>query len=79
MAVWDWEVRLPFNYTENFNVTSWYDGKKHVYNCYIDESGSPNIVHIATEDSSDHTGLEVKFGVKLSDISMWVEQNPSRL
>lgn len=66
--------KTPFNYTDNFNVTSWYNGRKHVYSCFIDETGSPNIVHIATEDSADHSGLEVKFGVKLSDISMWVDK-----
>lgn len=66
--------KTPFNYTDNFNVTSWYKGKKHVYNCFIDEQGSPNIMHVVTEDSSEHTGLEVKFGVKISDISMWVDK-----
>jgi hypothetical protein len=64
--------KTPFNYTENFNVTSWYQGKKHVYNCFIDEAGSPNIMHVVSEDSSEPNGLEVKFGVKIADISMWV-------
>ncbi len=66
--------KTPFNYTDNFNVTSWRDGKKHVYNCFIDAEGSPNIMHVATEDSTGHNGLEVKFGVKISEISMWVDK-----
>jgi hypothetical protein len=66
--------KTPFNYTENFNVTSWYAGKKHIYNCFIDEQGSPNIMHVATENSTEHNGLEVKFGVKISDIGMWVDK-----
>jgi len=64
--------KTPFNYTDNFNVTSWYHGKKHVYNCFIDETGSPNIMHVVSEDSNEPNGLEVKFGVKIADISMWV-------
>jgi len=64
--------KTPFNYTDNFNVTSWYHGKKHVYNCFIDETGSPNIMHVVSEDSSEPNGLEVKFGVKIADIGMWV-------
>lgn len=66
--------KTPFNYADNFNVTSWFAGKKHVYNCFIDETGSPNIMPVATENSTEHTGLEVKFAVKISDISMWVDK-----
>lgn len=66
--------KTPFNYTENFNVTSWYRGMKHIYNCFIDEAGSPNIMHIASELSKEHSGLEVKFGVKITDINMWVDK-----
>jgi hypothetical protein len=63
--------KTPFNYTDNFNVVSWHKGKKHVYNCFIDETGSPNIMHISTQDSNEHSGLEVKFSVKIADINMW--------
>lgn len=66
--------KTPFNYTDNFNVTSFYKGKKYVYNCFIDETGSPNIMQIAAVDTSDKNGIEIKFGVKMSDISMWVEK-----
>lgn len=66
--------KTPFNYTDNFNVTSFYKGKKYVYNCFIDEQGSPNIMQVAVEDSSEHNGLEIKFGVKSADIGMWVDK-----
>jgi hypothetical protein len=66
--------KTPFNYTDNFNVTSWHNGKKHVYNCFIDESGSPSIMHVVTQDSTEHNGVEIKFGVKISDIGMWVDK-----
>lgn len=66
--------KTPFNYTDNFNVTSFQNGKKYVYNCFIDETGSPNIMQIATADTTEQNGLEIKFGVKISDIGMWVEK-----
>lgn len=66
--------KTPFNYADNFTVTSYFGGKKHVYNCFIDSEGAPNIMHMATEDSTEHPGLEIKFGVKMSDISMWVDK-----
>lgn len=64
--------KTPFNYTENFTVTSWFGGEKRVYNCFIDEYGAPNIMHLATEPSREHTGVQVKFAVKIADISSWV-------
>jgi hypothetical protein len=66
--------KTPFNYTENFNVTSFYNGKKYVYNCFIDEQGSPNIMQVAVTDTVEPNGVEVKFGVKIADISMWVDK-----
>jgi hypothetical protein len=66
--------KTPFNYTENFTVTSFYNGKKYVYNCYIDEAGAPNIMQMAVTDTTEHNGVEVKFGVKIADISMWVDK-----
>jgi hypothetical protein len=66
--------KTPFNYTENFTVTSWFNGEKNVYNCFIDEAGSPNIMHVSASASTEHTGLEIKFGVKIADISMFVDK-----
>lgn len=66
--------KTPFNYTDNFTVTSWFDGKKNVYNCFIDEAGSPNIMHVSSSTSTEHAGLEIKFGVKMTDISMFVDK-----
>lgn len=66
--------KTPFNCTDNFNVTSWFEGKKHVYTCFVDEMGSPNIMHIVSEKSNGHSGLEVKFGVEVGKIDMWVDR-----
>lgn len=66
--------KTPFNYTDNFNVTSFQNGKKYVYNCFIDDTGSPNIMQIASVNTDEPNGLEIKFGVKISDISMWIEK-----
>jgi len=66
--------KTPFNYTDNFNVTSFQNGKKYVYNCFIDDTGSPNIMQITSVNTDEPNGLEIKFGVKISDISMWIEK-----
>ena len=66
--------KTPFNYTENFSVTSYFQGTKYVYNCFIDEAGSPNILPVINEGTTEHNGMEIKFGVKITDISMFVEK-----
>jgi hypothetical protein len=66
--------KTPFNYTENFSVTSWFNGKKFVYNCFIDERGSPNILPFGVENSTEPNGVEVKFAVKSADISTFVDK-----
>jgi hypothetical protein len=66
--------KTPFNYTENFSVTSWYEGFKHVYNCFIDGHGVPSILHFASEPSSEPNGVEVKLAIKANDISMFVDK-----
>lgn len=66
--------KTPFNYTENFTVTAWFDGVKRVYSCFIDEAGSPNILLMAAEASTEHAGIEVKFAVKAADISTFINK-----
>lgn len=65
--------KTPFNYTDNFAVTSWFNGKKFVYNCFISENSIPSIMLLASENTTEPNGVEVKLGVKTTDISKFVE------
>lgn len=55
--------KSPFSYTENFSVTAIKDSVKRVYSAFINENGVPSIVEMDTEESSEPTGVEVKFSV----------------
>lgn len=66
--------KTPFNYTQNFTVVSWWGGKRNVYSCFIDDKGSPNILQMNSEYSSEPNGLQVKFSVKHGDINSFVEK-----
>ena len=55
--------KSPFSYTDNFTVTAIKDGKKGIYTAFINESGVPSIAQMMEEDSSDPSGVEVKFSV----------------
>jgi hypothetical protein len=60
--------KTPFNYTDNFTVTSWFHGKKFVYNCFVSESSIPSIMLMAEENTTEPNGVEVKLAVKINDI-----------
>ena len=66
--------KTPFNYTENFAVTSWFGGIKYTYNCFVDENGGPSILLMAEEEATEHNGLMVKFAVKQEDIATFVSK-----
>lgn len=66
--------KTPFNYTQNFSVTSWYGGFKYVYNCFIDQTGVPSILQFDESKTDDENGVEVKFAVKSEDINTFVNK-----
>lgn len=57
-----------FAYSDQFTVTSWFDGKKSIYVAALDESdgGVINLIH--EEDSTEETGIEVSIAVRSSDV-----------
>lgn len=55
--------KSPFAYTDNFTVTAIKDGKKGIYTAFINESGVPSIALMMGEDTTDPSGVEVKFSV----------------
>ncbi len=60
--------KSPFSYTDSFNVISIWGGMSKSYTAFIDKSGTPSIVKIHEEESSEHNGIEVKFAVDKSDM-----------
>lgn len=59
--------KSPFAYTDNFTVSSYYDGTVHTYSCYQDELGEPNISKVSSRATKERNGLEIQFAVDLAD------------
>lgn len=59
--------KSPFSYTSNFNVTSYFNGKKIGYFCSKNERNIPTLFLLSEEDTELPNGLEVTFEVKSSD------------
>lgn len=60
--------KSPFSYTDSFNVTSIWGGMSKSYTAFIDKNGTPSIVKVHEEESSEHNGIEVKFAVDKNDM-----------
>ena len=55
--------KSPFSYTDNFTVTAVQHGKKGIYTAFINEQGVPSIALMMQEETTDPSGVEVKFSV----------------
>ena len=63
--------KVPFAYTDSFTITAVLDGKKRLYNAFIDTDGCPKIALLMTEDTDEEKGLEISFPVKDSDVTQF--------
>lgn len=60
-------AKTPFSYTDQFTVTSVYNGIRRIYSAFINESGLPTIVEMAESETTDGNGVEIKMSVKRED------------
>lgn len=61
--------KSPFCYTDNFSVTSTHDGVRRIYNAYFNESGTPAIALMSTENSDALNGVKIQIPIKATDFS----------
>ncbi len=59
--------KSPFAYTDSFQVISYFDGKKHTYNCFKGEEGFPKVALMDTQNTDEDNGLEIIIAVKKND------------
>lgn len=55
--------KSPFAYTRQFEVTSYCEGRKKLYLCYIDENEYPCVSKISDKETEEPSGLEVTIHV----------------
>ena len=51
--------KTPFSYTDSFTIRSRHNGKELIYNAYMDESGTPQVVLLG-EKETDMSGLRIE-------------------
>lgn len=60
-------AKTPFSYTDQFNVTSNYNGRCYMYSAYISETDMPEIQLMAETETDEPNGVEIKIGVETKD------------
>jgi hypothetical protein len=67
--------KSPFSYTDNFTVTAIQNGVKGIYTAFINDQGVPSIALMTTEETTEPSGVEVKFSVNDRwDFSKFVDE-----
>lgn len=61
--------KSPFCYTDNFSVTSIFDGEKRIYNAYFAENGNPTIALMSTAKTSEGNGVAIQIPIKEKDFN----------
>jgi hypothetical protein len=63
--------KSPFSYTDQFTVTSIYNGVQYVFSCFISEEGVPSVSKLSEKKLSNKVsnGLEVHMAVQENDFN----------
>ncbi len=59
--------KSPFAYTDQFTITSRFNGMKYIYNCYVGETGVPTVAPVAASETAEPNGLTIYFAVNPND------------
>lgn len=79
--------KSPFSYTDNFTVTAIKDGHKGIYSAFINAEGVPSIALMGEEETTEPSGVEIKFSVndrndfyrfedEANKVYRWFKQQP---
>ncbi len=63
-----------FAYSDQFTVTSVFQGTKRAYTAYISEGGAPAINLISEETTTEPSGMEIYIPVKTADVGTFRER-----
>lgn len=66
--------KSPLAYTRQFNITSFYNGKKLMYTLIINEKEFPELNCFGESDTTEPNGIEVSFAVLPSDNNTFVSK-----
>ena len=63
-----------FAYCQSFTISSFYGGKKYIFNAYIDESLIGKVALMSELDTEEKDGIEIKIPVNPKDVGLFQEK-----
>ena len=69
--------KTPFSYVDSYTVTTWFNGRKFVFNAFINERGNPSMALLSRERTTEENGVEIMMPVRRSDYGTFVERAQS--
>lgn len=69
--------KSPFSYVDSYTVTSRWNGRKFMFNAFINEKGNPSMALLARERTDEPNGLEITVPVRRSDFHLFQQRAAS--
>jgi len=66
--------KSPYAYTDNFTVTSFFNGKKTIYSMFKGEEGFPVVAVLNQTETEEDNGLEILMASKTKDIDIFLKK-----
>lgn len=63
--------KSPFCYSDNFVVTSIFDGEKSIYNAYFNQDNTPAIALMSRTSTTEGNGISIQIPVKNTDFHLF--------
>lgn len=72
-------AKTPFSYTDQFTVTSCYNGTKSIYSAFISTSGVPDMLLMMQQPTQEQNGVEIKMSVRSQDFQTFKKELQEQL
>ena len=66
--------KSPFCYVDSYTITSFFNGRKYVFNSLIAEDGAPDLELMDEQDTTEPNGIEISLPSKQNDINVWKDR-----
>lgn len=66
--------KSPFCYVDSYTITSYFNGRKYVFNSLLAEDGAPDLELMDEQDTTEPNGLEISLPSKQNDLSVWKDR-----
>lgn len=71
--------KTPYSYTDQFTITSIFEGIERTYSAFIGEGGMPSLALLSENETTEHNGVEINVNVKSDDFNRFSKEVAEQL